>query len=102
MDFISKRLTDLYYCISMKTNFVNMMTTVRTDKALDRGIILAMLLMALASYFFMPVLQAKILCVTLFGCGALMALAITSKNWSKVLFFTSFAVFAVGVVFTGI
>ena len=74
----------------------------RTDKALDRGIILAMFLMALASYLFMPVIQAKILCVTLFGCGALMAMAITSKDWSKVLFFTSFLVFAVGMAFTGI
>lgn len=74
----------------------------RKDQVLDRGIIIAMLLMALASYLFMPVIQAKILCVTLFGCGALMALAITSKDWSKVIFFISFAVFAVGVIFTEI
>ncbi|MBP6879834.1 MAG: hypothetical protein KBF62_03305 [Candidatus Pacebacteria bacterium] len=83
----------------MKTNFVNM---TRTDKALDRGIMVAMLVAAIASYVLMPVLQAKILCVTLFGCGAIMSLAITSKNWSKLLFFISFAVFAIGVIYTGI
>ncbi len=100
MDFISKRLTDLYYCISMKTNFANM-TTREQDKALDRGIVLAMLVIALASYILMPQMQAKILCSTLFLCGALMELAMISKKWPKTFFIISFAVFAIGVVLSG-
>lgn len=77
------------------------MMTRTEDKALNRGIVVAMTAMAIVSFFFMPVVQAKILCVTLFGCGALMAVAIASKNWSKALFVLSFAIFVAGVVFTG-
>ena len=75
------------------------MMTRQFDQNLNRGIFIAMLIMAIACILFMPNIQAKALCGVLFGCGALMSLAISSRGWAKPLFALSMITFVICVLY---